>query len=935
MPGRNAKRKVDTIDLTASDNDDFEILGSQPGKTLKTTHGSSQGQRARAIDGVEDDGTLEILDSSQDFDDYAYDRFELYGTLDTKIVGVRYYNGRATMGELVTVRREPSNPYDGNAVRIDNVRGDQVGHIPRQMASKLAPYMDSQALLVEGTLTGEKMEFDCPIALNLFGASDPVDKQNLKAQMKRDGFAVAALNRREMQQNKQKAADLKKLTMKGTSQGAGSNQQWETGRDFIAGSSQGKVEPLASIPSLDNIMEESQRINPREVGEVAERFGTGEAALAQMEMAKEPNALAVQLLPFQRQGLAWMLDKENPQLPAAGSGDVVQLWKRSTNDANWFTNIATNYSTKQEPSLASGGILADDMGLGKTIQVISLIIADANRNKKLEKSGAPHSLQTTLIICPVSVMSNWSGQIARHVLPKMALRVLTYHGAGKKQMSPQDFDGYDVVITSYGTLSTEYLPRKGNAVERIPREKGLFSTDWRRVILDEGHTIRNPNSKTAMAASSLIARSRWVLTGTPIINNLKDLFSIVRFLRLTGGLERFEIFYSALIRRLNLGDENGNLLLHALMGTICLRRKKEMAFIDLRLPELSEYVHRINFLPHEKEKYEGLQAEAKGLLDTYRQRHNQGNGKTLQTYHHLLETLLRLRQVCNHWKLCGERITSLLSLLDSQKVVDLNPENRRALQDMLQLSIDSRDECPVCLETLRNPVITACAHTFDFECIERVIETQHRCPLCRADVPDQESLVRPAADVGEAPRPTDIDIDADTSSSKVEALLSILKASRAKPGTKVIVFSQWTSFLNIIQNQLDKHCFKYTRLDGSMSAPRRDAAISSLETDPDCTIMLASLAVCSVGLNLVAANQVILADSWWAPAIEDQAVDRVHRLGQTKPTTVFRLVMEGSIEERVLDIQAEKRKLMMNAFREKSSKRSGGRTTRDIENLLA
>lgn len=101
--------------------------------------------------------------------------------------------------------------------------------------------------------------------------------------------------------------------------------------------------------------------------------------------------------------------------------------------------------------------------------------------------------------------------------------------------------------------------------------------------------------------------------------------------------------------------------------------------------------------------------------------------------------------------------------------------------------------------------------------------------------------------------------------------------------------------------------------------------------------MLASLAVCSVGLNHVAVNQVILADSWWAPAIDDQAVDRVHCLGQKRPTTVWRLVMEGSIEERVLEIQAQKRKLMLTPFREKRGKRTaGGKMARlaDIERLL-
>jgi SWI/SNF-related matrix-associated actin-dependent regulator of chromatin subfamily A3 len=278
-----------------------------------------------------------------------------------------------------------------------------------------------------------------------------------------------------------------------------------------------------------------------------------------------------------------------------------------------------------------------------------------------------------------------------------------------------------------------------------------------------------------------------------------------------------------------------------------------------------------------------------------------------------------------------------MKLLETEKLVDLTPENRRALQDMLQLSIDAQDDCAICLEPLHNPVITACAHVFGGECIERTIDLQHKCPMCRAELKDTEQLVHPAANFGESEGQELRNVDTETSSSKIEALMNILKASHRKVGTKVVIFSQWTSFLNIIENQLSENNFKFTRIDGTMTAIRRDAAMETFEKDPECTIMLASLAVCSVGLNLVAANQVVLCDSWWAPAIEDQAVDRVHRLGQTRPTTVWRLVVEGSIEERVLDIQAEKRKLMMTAFQEKTTKRSKQKAARrnDIERLLS
>jgi len=206
--------------------------------------------------------------------------------------------------------------------------------------------------------------------------------------------------------------------------------------------------------------------------------------------------------------------------------------------------------------------------------------------------------------------------------------------------------------------------------------------------------------------------------------------------------------------------------------------------------------------------------------------------------------------------------------------------------------------------------------------------------MCRSELKDNDSLVEPAEEINETPQNMGMNID--MTSSKVEALINILKASRKKGGTKTVVFSQWTSFLDIIQRQLQEQGFIFTRLDGTMNVARRDKAIDSLTNDPECTIMLASLAVCSVGLNLVAANQVILADSWWAPAIEDQAVDRVHRLGQTRETTVFRLVMEDSIEERVLEIQHRKRELMMTAFQEKTSKRGNESAARmaDLEKLL-
>ena len=418
------------------------------------------------------------------------------------------------------------------------------------------------------------------------------------------------------------------------------------------------------------------------------------------------------------------------------------------------------------------------------------------------------------------------------------------------------------------------------------------------------------------------------------MNTLKDLYSIVKFLRLSGGLDRFELFNAAIIRPINQGSENASVVLQLLMNNMCLRRKKEMPFIDLKLPPLSEYVHRIAFEPHEQEKYDALAHEARGTLDQYKTRSGKSGKNANSAYQHLLEVILRLRQMCNHWKLCGKRITDLMATIEEKGQVDLTPENLRALQQLLQLSLSAQEDCSVCLETLKQPVITTCAHSFCSNCIERVIETQHKCPLCRAELQGPESLVKPARELGEeAPMEEPVD---DSTSSKIDALLHILKASHQKSGTKVVAFSQWTSFLDIIQYHLGLHGYQYARLDGSMSVRHRDIALQRFDEDPDCTILLASLAVCSVGLNLVAANTVVLSDSWWSPALEDQAVDRVHRLGQKRPTTVFRLVIEGSIEDKVIQIQQDKRKLMMLAFAEKAGKRTNSKAARlaDVEKLL-
>ncbi|ETN40625.1 uncharacterized protein HMPREF1541_04902 [Cyphellophora europaea CBS 101466] len=953
--GSGKRKLVDTIDLTGDDDEEIARSSYKSAKTsgahsigpggrqyptppsssfpspsqngyrrqaltklpLNSTH--TQAERDNWLDSTQyEDGDISReIDLEADFDDDVYENYQLYGILNTKIVGCRFYDGRATVGEYVKVRREPRNPYDRNAIRIDSCMGHQIGHIGRQVAAKLAPLIDSGELLMEGALTGEKSFYDCPIGLKMFGTSDPVAAATLKEKMQKLRLPVTELNRAERERKqrekervaREKAAQLMKKGGRAVLDAEGPNKY--ANLNTANGDDETSVD-------LEEILSNTATFNPRDVQDAVNKFVAGEATLKSMPMAEQPSALSTILLPYQRQGLQWMLEKESPTPPATDSSEPVQLWKRSR---GMYTNIATNFCVNRAPELASGGILADDMGLGKTLQVISLVIADPNKTD-----------QPTLIISPLSVMSNWKQQAEFHVGEKHRLQVLIYHGQEARGLSPEEMQQCDIVVTTYQTLTSELFTSGKEETQTTPSKKGLFSLEWRRIVLDEGHNIRNPKTKMAVAACTVTARSRWVLTGTPLINSLKDLYSLVKFLRMTGGLGEFEIFNSTLIRPLKRNDPNARILLQALMSTVVLRRLKSMEYVDLKLPDITFHKVPVRLLSHEQEQYDAFKSEAKGLLEAAKAK--KGDSSTMTN---LLEVLLRLRQTCNHWKLCGEaRIRKVLELVEENKAIDVtNVANRKALQDLLQIKIDSQEECPICMDSIKSPVITACAHAFCRECIERTVELQHKCPMCRTELPSAELLVGPAANFGEGELADEMQIDAEETSSKIEALLKVVKASSKE--SKVVVFSQWTSFLDLVQTQMIKNHIGFCRLDGKMSATKRDAAIDKLNNEASCKVLLASLSVCSVGLNLVAASTVVLCDTWWAPSVEDQAVDRVHRLGQRRNCTVIRLVVEQSVEDEVLEIQAKKRKLTSLAFGEKSQRsrqemRAG--TLRDIERLL-
>ncbi|KAI0893841.1 SNF2 family N-terminal domain-containing protein [Annulohypoxylon nitens] len=801
-------------------------------------------------------------------------RCELYGIVRTKINGIRYYQGRIKWGEKVILHREPSNPYDHNAIRVDNVMQSQIGHIPKTLAAKIAPYIDSGDIVLDGLIAGHKGPFDCPVHLLFYGTSDPEGRLRLGAKLKADKLIGATQlkdTRREADAQRHEAV---RLRVSATTFGSG--DQEDPLRELIAESQISRFRSEISSDDLSSF----------------DVLTSNEDALSQLPKAQQPEAIQSQLLPYQLQSLAWMTAKENPQPPSPGSKDIVQLWKRTKNGN--FVNLISNHITKDPPNLASGGLLADDMGLGKTLQVISLIMSSGF------KEGS------TLIVAPLSVMSNWEQQIQHHVKDTFYPSVFRYHKPGN--YTSRDLEKHNIVITTYDKI-------RSDRVKNGP----LFEVNWRRIVLDEAHAIRNYSTSRAQAVFRLNAKSRWMLSGTPIVNSTKDFLSVLKFLRVTGGADEASFFIQLIDDPISNGprgryDQDFNLAkkLFQLMTTdLCLRRRKDMQFINLKLPTKTEYIHRIQFREDEQDKYEALRTQTTEILDMYRRRDANFLGGPRIRFSSIFQKLLRLRQMCCHWTLCGGQVKKILSPLEKEKVVPFTPENVKILQAALVAANNEGEECPICTEalSLHDPIITACKHRFGKACLLQAFERNKSCPMCRQQL-TEDSLT------GLPPVSSEDKFDGDTRSTKTEALEKILRAKLQDPKSKVVIFSQWTSFLSVIAKLLDEGGYKYCRIEGSMTGAKRDASIKALNDDPDTRIMLASLAASGVGLNLVAADTVILTDSWWAPALEDQAVDRVHRLGQTRPVTVWKLVMEDTVEDRVLKIQAKKRQIANLALKD-------------------
>lgn len=909
---------------------------------------------------------------------------ELCYIFKTRVVGVQHYKGLVGAGEQVTLQRDPRNPYDKNAIKVVNIGGMQVGHIPRDVAAQAAPLLDKGLVSMEGVmLTGNLTGFSYSLALELriYGASDkrailePLLAWATPHQHGGSGLTgqvPGALSSPSYAGTVSSAAQTYHSPSI-SNRRRGTNIAQSQVQDEVTKKQQEalhKAKELAQIlGTLEKVDDDSRRTS---------LLDTLCAADDILNLPAHPNPpgvasgdLVVDLLKHQSQALQWCIEHEYPTLPTAESDRPVQFWQyRKAGNKPYYFNLATK--TPQEvttpPILGRGALVADSMGLGKTLTMLSLILAT-------KKDVPSNYSQATLIVVPLSVISNWEQQIEEHCT-RGALTTYVYYGASRN-IAADELAKYEVVITTYQTVVGEVDPNiltdghpGGRTKKKRKVETGLFDVKWKRIILDEGHSIRNAKTKTAKAVCKLTAQRRWVLSGTPIINSPRDLGSILTFLQICRPLDNEDFFKRLLLRPLKEGDPVGAELLRGLMTQVCIRRTKEMRDSQGRplvpLPPVDVTLIPVSLHEGARALYDAVEAISHQRVETLI---NQSGGMNTVVTSNVLSMLTRLRQIALHPGLIPvnylEQLQVNEELSTQAPVAHIAPER---LQDQLSKLIEDSEECPICFGILTDPRITPCAHAFCFACISEVLARDPKCPMDRRRISARE-LVEPPPLIELTQLPAKLNNQGHDelrtgSSAKIDQLLHLLKLLPSDE--KSLVFSQFTSFLDKIGQTLSEHGIPYVRFDGQLSARKRQEILERfsipLETEScihssaespdfhqghsslmekskkkasesmtpnanpksvfDCSafqgtnprVMLISLKAGALGLNLTVANNVFLMDPWWQEGIESQAIDRCNRIGQRRPVHVYQLIAENTVESKVMEIQERKKKLIQHAF---------------------
>lgn len=545
-----------------------------------------------------------------------------------------------------------------------------------------------------------------------------------------------------------------------------------------------------------------------------------------VERSEQPQSINRRLKPFQLEGLSWM--------------------------------------TRQEKTAYRGGLLGDEMGMGKTIQAVSLIMSDW-----------PQKEPTLVVVPPVALMQ-WSNEIGEYTDGK--LKVLVYHGTNAKckKMTVKDLRKFDVIMVSYNSL--ESLHRKETkgwtrGEDIIKEASPLHAITYHRLILDEAHSIKSRTTGVAKACFALKGTYKWCLSGTPVQNRIGEFFSLLRFLEVRpfadyfcrscdceqlhwtvdedhmckacdhGASEHISVFNQELLNPITGDDpelrEDALGKLHMITARIMLRRMKRDHTNSMELPMKDIVIHNEFFSEVERDFSTSIMSNSARKFDTY-----VAQGVMLNNYANIFGLIMQMRQVANHPDLLLKK---------------------KAAEGSQNVYV-----CNICDEPAEDAVRSRCHHEFCRACVKDFMDTCEAsgtdadCPRCHIALSidfEQPELEQDEDSVKKTSIINRIKMENWTSSTKIEMLVYDLYKLRSKKQTlKSIVFSQFTSMLQLIEWRLRRAGFNTVMLDGSMTPAMRQKSIEHFMTNPDVEVFLVSLKAGGVALNLTEASRVFIVD---------------------------------------------------------------------------
>ncbi|KAF3391233.1 DNA repair protein RAD16 [Penicillium rolfsii] len=615
--------------------------------------------------------------------------------------------------------------------------------------------------------------------------------------------------------------------------------------------------------------------------------------------AQQPESITRKLKPFQLEGLNWMMEQEKTQY--------------------------------------RGGLLGDEMGMGKTIQAVSLIMSDFPQR------------EPTLVIVPPVALMQWVSEIKEYTNGK--LKVCVYHNSDSKvkKLSRADLRKFNVIMISYSSLESIHRKQekgwtRGNGT--VKEDSVIHSIDYHRLILDEAHSIKQRTTGVAKACFALKASYKWCLSGTPVQNRIGEFFSLLRFLQVKPfacyfckqcpceqlqwsankqgrctecghtGFNHISLFNKEILNPITEGRsiearKEGLAKLRLITDHIMLRRMKEEHTSSMELPPKRITIHNEFFGEIEHDFSRSIMTNTSRQFDTYVSR-----GVMLNNYANIFGLIMQMRQVANHPDLILKK--------------HVEPGYNVLV-------------CRVCDEPAEDAIRSRCRHEFCRKCAKDYIQSfddtsSVDCPQCHIALSidlEQPTVEQSGEGVKKNSIINRIMMDKWTSSTKIETLVYELYQQRSKSHTpKSIIFSQFTSMLQLVEWRLRHAGFNTVMLDGTMTPAQRQKSIEHFMKNADVEVFLVSLKAGGVALNLTEASRVFIVDPWWNPAAEWQSADRSHRIGQQRPCVITRLTIEDSVESRIVQLQEKKANLIRGTINKDQDKALEKLTPEDMQFLF-